>query len=230
MKKSDQDQYYLDVEGDSFFNRNTYDFDQLPEKKKEFIDYFIKDLIGEKIDNILEIGCHIGDLLDYSVTALNAKQGWGIEPSHQAIIEGNKRFSHQCNLIHGVIGNSALLDNVPKCELVIVNDVFCWISRETILQSITNIDSIITESGYLLIRDFLPDRRLRNRNHHITDAEIYCHKILGSHTAIFCQTGNYQIISSKVFTDNSSTLSKTKEYDSIENRWMDTLLQKKWID
>ena len=233
MKKPNQDQYYLDVEADNFFKRNPYDFERLSEKKREFLDFFMKDLKGAHLRNILEIGCHIGDLLNYAVNAFNAEKGWGIEPSRNAILEGNKRFSDRCNLFHGVIGDSDLVQRIPICELVIVNDVFCWISRETILQSIANIDSVIAESGYLLIRDFLPDRHLRNQNHHITDVEVFCHKITGSHSGLFTQTGNYQVISSQIFTDNSNKLSKTQQNGitaSTENRWLDILLQKQWIE
>ena len=79
MKMSKQDKYYLDVEADAFFERNRYDFSVLPEKKMRFMEYFITFLAKENISNILEIGCHIGDLLNYTVAAVGASAGCGID-------------------------------------------------------------------------------------------------------------------------------------------------------
>lgn len=121
-----------------------------------------------------------------------------------------------------------VFDNIPACDLVIVNDVFCWISRESILRSVANIDEHIRDSGYLIIRDFLPSSFIRNQNRHVNDQEVFCHKIIGSHAEIFKQIGNYQVLASRVFSDVQLSLTETHEYGVSENRWIDILLHKTW--
>ena len=227
MKNKNQDNYYLNKEADDFFERNRYNFSKLPEKKKALIDQFHTQISNFKIDNILEIGCHIGDLLNYSVDLFNSKKGYGIEPSSSAVNEGKKRFS-KCNLIEGIACDDSVFKEIPECDLTIVNDVFCWVSRQTIFRTIANIDEHVKENGLLIIRDFYPNINVRNQNKHIKDQDVFCHKIKGSHVDLFLQSGNYQLISAKVFTDNENILSKIKEFSSLENRWIDVLLQKKW--
>lgn len=229
MKTTEQDQYYLDVEANAFFERNKYDFTQLPDKKRKLIEQFLPALKKNKIKNILELGCHIGDLLNYTVAELGANRGHGIEPSSRSVQIGKESFKDKCDIHVGIAANHVLMESIPRCELIVVNDVFCWISRDSILQSIANIDGRLNDGGYIIIRDFLPDQRLRNLNHHAVNNSIYCYKILGSHASLFTQTGNYQVMQSRVFIDGSQELSKTNEYDFTQNRWIDVLLKKGWV-
>jgi SAM-dependent methyltransferase len=223
-----QDLVYLEQEADNYFIRNEYDFDNLIDRKKNLIDNFSEYLGSQDIDTILEIGCHIGDLLNYCVESFNSNHGYGVEPSIKAIEEGRKRFAKNCSLFHGLVGNDKTMEDIPSCDLVIVNDVFCWISRESIFRSIANIDEHLNSGGHLIIRDFLPPKKIRNQNKHLSDQEVFCHKIVGSHAELFKQTGNYQVISSKIFTDSDLDLTMTKEYDLSENTWVDILLKKTW--
>jgi hypothetical protein len=225
--KNHQDNYYFDKEANDFFDRNQYDFSKLPEKKQHLVDKFHSQLRNYKIDNILEIGCHIGDLLNYSVNILNSEKGYGIEPSSKAVLEGKIRFP-KCNFVNSIACDDSAFNEIPKCDLVIVNDVFCWVSRETIFKTVANIDHHIKEEGHIIIRDFYPNTNVRNKNKHINDQDVYCHKIIGSHSELFLKSGNYQLISSSVFTDSDFNLSKTREFSLFENRWIDVLLQKKW--
>jgi len=231
---TNQDKVYLDKEANDFFNRGKYDFNNLPDWKRELIDNFSDYLNDKEISNVLEIGCHIGDLLDYSVKTFNANKGYGIEPSSDAVEEGKKRFSQKCHFMRGIAAQDEIFENIPACDLVIINDVFSWISRASILRSVANIDEHISDNGYLIIRDYVPNHFIRNQNRHVEDHEVYCHKIIGSHAEIFKQIGNYQVLSSRVFTDLNLKRSITRsatfspEYSPSENRWMDILLQKKW--
>ena len=229
-----QDDVYLDKEADDFFKRNKYNFNELPYWKQELIDNSADYLHDKAIANVLEIGCHIGDLLDYSVKKFDASQGYGVEPSGEAVKEGKKRFSQTCQFVRGVAADDEVFKNIPTCDLVIVNDVFSWISRSSILRSAANIDQHINDGGFLIIRDYVPNSFIRNRNRHVDDHEVFCHKIIGSHSEIFTQTGNYQLLSSRVFIGSPSNgiasrnATFSPEYKPSENRWMDILLQKRW--
>ena len=166
-------------------------------------------------------------MLNYSITKFKADKGFGIEPSKEAITEGEKRFE-KCSFYNTVTSEMDNFKDIPKCDLVIVNDVFCWMSRETIFKSLANIDNKINDNGFIIIRDFYPNFKIRNKNKHVNDSDVYCHKIVGSHVNLFLQIGCYQLINSQVFIDDNFNLSLPNKYDYSENRWIDALLKKTW--
>lgn len=226
MTKSEQEKYYLEVEADAFFSRNHYDFDSLPPYKQSLLGFLADDADSLSFDYVLEIGCHIGDLLAAVVRVGEAKRGYGIEPSAMAVAEGQRRFSETCTIARGTCAESSLFEDIPESDLVIVNDVFCWMSREGLLTSIRNIDSRVKIGGYLLIRDFFPDKKIKNQNKHAGDKPIFCHKIPGSHSSIFEATGMYEVVKARIFSDESFELSTQNELGWLENRWRDVLLRK----
>ena len=226
MSNSEQEKYYLDVEADAFFNRNLYDFDTLPLYKESLLNFLISENESWQLDNVLEIGCHIGDLLAAVVRIAGSQRGYGIEPSAMAVAEGQSRFSESCTIVRGTAADTETFGDIPAVDLAIVNDVFCWMSRESLMTSIRNIDNQIRIGGLLLIRDFYPDQKVRNRNKHAGDEPIYCHKIPGSHSAIFETTGMYEVVKSRIFSDGSFRLSRDNDLGWLENRWRDVLLKK----
>ncbi|MDC1160476.1 class I SAM-dependent methyltransferase [Luminiphilus sp.] len=226
MSSSDQEEYYLNVEADAFFKRNPYDFETLPTYKESLLEFLVSENDSLQLANVLEIGCHIGDLLAAVVNIAGSERGYGIEPSALAVAEGLNRFSESCNFIRGTAADTEKFEEIPLVDLAIVNDVFCWMSRESLMTSIRNIDNQIRIGGLLLIRDFYPDRKVRNRNKHAGDEPIYCHKILGSHSAIFEATGMYEVVKSRIFSDRSFSLSRANDLGWLENRWRDVLLKK----
>ena len=219
-----QDDVYKMIEADQFFDRNQYDFNQLPLKKRSLLDNHFQFIESTKVNSVLEIGCHIGDLLNYTGQRCNSKILYGIEPSEKAIKVGKKMFP-DCNFINGVLADESI-SKLPKFDLTILNDVFCWISRDTLFDSIANIDRTLNIGGMFLLRDFLPDRFIENRNKHVEAHEVLCFKIPGSHGNIFLNSGKYKLISSKVFMGNELGLSKERFGDQLEDRWIEMLLVK----
>jgi len=219
-----QDDVYKKIEADQFFERNAYDFNILPEKKKSLIDYHFKVLNTGTNNAVLEIGCHIGDLLHYAGEKFGSSRRVGIEPSKKAVEHGKKIF-HKNHYITGVIADKLEIDFKPV-DLIIINDVFCWISRETLFLSLTNIDKVLKIGGKILLRDFLPNGFVANRNKHVTDHQVFCYKVIGSHGQIFVDSGKYKLLSSRVFMGDELSLSKETYSDDLEDRWVDMLLLK----
>jgi len=219
-----QDDVYKTIEADQFFDRNQYDYDQLPIKKRSLIDSHREILMNEKIDAIFEAGCHIGDLLNYAKETFDASAAFGVEPSRKAVELGKHKFPG-LTLLNGVIADQ-VVTTLPQVDLVIVNDVFCWISRETIFNSIANLDQVLSLGGRLLIRDFLPDKFTENRNKHVLDHEVFCYKVPGSHGKIFIDSGKYKLASSRVFMGSELSLSKQTYADCLEDRWVEMVLTK----
>ena len=228
MKESKQDQYYLDIEADSFFRRNQQkliSLDELRPYKRKVLDFI--DNAGVQPGRVLEYGCNYGDLLNYYATKMQATC-YGVEPSAEAVAFGSKNFP-DVHLLRGTIANNAINEddsNIGSFDLVIIDDVLCWVSRETLFQSLANIDQMITEGGALYIREFYPLENTRNRNHHVTDEEIWCYKPAAPHCAMFVASGMYQIVSQRVFMDFNDSWRESTNNSIFESRWMETLLRK----
>ncbi len=182
-----QDEYYLNKEGDDFFTRN-YEGKEvvtLRPNKVTILDCILKSNI--EFNSVIEFGCNYGDLLNYFFEKMSIK-AVGVEASNKAIEQGRKLYGNNIELHHGIISDNTISNdsnNDALFDLAIVDDVFSWVSRNSILQSIANVDRSIKDGGFLFIRDFKPHKFTKNRNHHITDSEVYnfvqiiLHTILG---------------------------------------------------
>lgn len=224
MTSSPQDQFYVDVEADAFFDRNQGSIDAraLRAKKRTIVDQL--DAAGLTPRRVLELGCNYGDLLH--LYAQKDAECHGVEPSRKALDFGRSSFDSGVALHHGTIAENPVSAD-PKYDryfdLVVVDDVLCWVSRETLFHSIRNIDNAIGEGGFLFLREFFPLKNTRNRNHHVQGEEIYCYKPAGPHVAMFLASGMYAIVSQRVTLDDQDAWAEGKPFES---RWSDTLLRK----
>jgi len=224
-----QDDYYLKKEGDDFFDRN-FEGKKVPdlrENKRTILDFILNANI--EFNSVIEFGCNYGDLLNY----LSTKKGCkcvGVEASKKAVDFGMSLYGDNIGLYHGIIGDNEISNdksNNEKFDLAIVDDVFSWVSRESILDSISNVDRSIKDGGFIFIRDFKPHKFTKNRNHHITDSEVYNFKVIGSHLQIFLSTGMYEIVSESIYYDKSLSVGYFCD-NPFNYRWSDVILQKKY--
>lgn len=233
MKESKQDDYYLKIEGNSYFQRNFKDkpIPELRTNKKLIFDEIKESKI--KFERVLEYGGNYGDLLNYLKVNENIKEVVCVDASKDALDFGKQNFGESIKFVHGTISNNEINDN-PNFQnyfdLVVVDDVFGWISRETLLQSISNIDNVLADGGYLFIRDFFPDKLLKNQNHHIKDGFVYNFKVPSSHARIFLDTGIYEIEWQKVFFDNIGMSTDYKSDHRFIYRWTDIILKKSYTE
>ena len=178
---------FISGEADAMFIRNK---DSLQNK------YLSDDLLLRLIDlyNIKpKSACEVGGGSGVRVGKLagNAqkKNFWCVDPSAQAIKEGQKRFPN----VNFMQATAATMELKRQFELVIVNFVFMYIDRSLLFKSIAKIDEICVDGGYLIIGDFLPlDNQIKVRYHHIHDHEVYIHK--QNYAKIFTTSGTYKEI------------------------------------
>ena len=111
-------------------------------------------------------------------------------------------------------------------DIIVIDDVLSWVSRETIFKSFANIDYLLKNEGLLFLRDFYPNENLKNRNHHAADRQIYNYKVNKSHAEILIASGNYEIESQVVFYDNIGMSTSYKADNKYIYRWIDTILIK----
>ena len=181
----------------------------------------------ERPQRVLEFGCNFGDLLAYYARQ-GALECYGVEASAAAKNFGNSLYQGAISIHHGTVADNPVcedLGNEGRFDLVIIDDVFGWISRETLFQSISNIDKMVADDGVIFIRDFLPNKRVRNRNHHIKDSDVFNYKVPGSHASIFLASGVYETEFQVSFFDGLGISTSYKCDNPFNYRWTDVVLK-----
>jgi SAM-dependent methyltransferase len=232
MKTSSQDLHYLTVESDAFHERNhgAADPSRLRDHKREILAHLNK--AGVKPKRMLEFGCAYGDLLNH-YAAEHGTDAFGIEPSAKAVELGNRSYPGKMKLIQGTIADnpvSADEANNGSFDLVIVDDVFCWVSRETLFQSIANIDALLADNGFLYIKEFLPLHQSRNPNHHVSELDVFCYKPRGPHMAMFTASGVYEVVYQEITLDAGDGWVQRQGKPPFESRWSNVVLRKSLND
>lgn len=227
-----QDRRYLEGEGDDFFRRNFAGAD--PAVLRPLKAAIASELAEAGVEprRMLEFGCNYGDLLHHYAATTGA-ECYGVEPSAEAIAFGRRAYGERIELVRGTIASHPLRDDPAlrhAFDLVVVDDVFCWVARETLFQSIASIDDALAEGGVLFVREFLPLRNQRNRNHHIPDEAVYCYKASASHARIFSASGIYEVLWQKTWIDRGDAWVQRVGRDPFESRWCDTILRKSYSD
>lgn len=232
MKDSSQDRHYLETEADAFFERNSAGIDPTVLRPKKRAIAAALDRCALRPRRVLEYGCHIGDLLLH-LTETTGAECWGVEPSTKAVERGQQAFGDRVQLRQGTIADNPVnADSAASgsFDVVIVDDVFCWVSRETIFQSMANIDDMLADGGHLYIREFAPLRSSRNRNHHVQGAEVFCYKPAGLHYRMFTAPGTYAVVWQEVWIDRDDPWVQQAEGRLFESRWSDVILRKSSSD
>ncbi len=227
---STQDEEYLEHEADAFFERNHADAatDRLRRKKREIVEAVAS--CGIEPRRVLEYGCNYGDLLDYYATR-GAERCVGVEPSAKAVEFGRDAYGDSIELHRGTIAENPVRDDAMFggfFDLVVVDDVFCWVSRETIFASVANIDRALADGGHLFIREFLPPQSVRNVNRHVAGDRVYCYKPARTHASMFLGAGSYEVVWRRVWIDADDAWVKERGASALESRWQDVLLEKSW--
>lgn len=228
MKSSSQDRAYLQHEADAFFERNAQGADPatLRPKKRTILAAFEESGLVPR--RVLEYGCNYGDLLNHLATVHGAVCH-GVEPSARAVELGRTAYGDALTLHQGTVADNPVNadpESTGAFDLVVIDDVFCWVSRETLFQSVANVDDALADGGFLFIREFLPLRDTRNRNHHVADGDVHCYKPAATHARMFTASGVYTPVWQKVTLDAEDAWARDRAGDPFESRWVDTLLRK----
>jgi SAM-dependent methyltransferase len=234
MKNSKQDDYYFKTEGNSFFKRKNFKDKKVPELRptKQIIYDEIKQS-KIKFNRVLEYGGNYGDLLNYLKKNENIDEAMCVDASNEALEFGKQNYGDLIKFSHGTIAHNQINDD-PNFQnffdLIIIDDVFGWVSRETLFQSISNIDNVLADGGFLFIRDFYPDKRIKNQNHHVHEGFVYNYKVPNSHASLFLTSGIYEIEWQKIFFDDIGMSTDYKSNEPFIYRWTDIILKKSYSE
>ncbi|MBT7623275.1 MAG: class I SAM-dependent methyltransferase [Flavobacteriaceae bacterium] len=139
---------FLNQEGDQWFKRNKPFFSKNSHSIAECILPFINDE-----NKILEVGSSDGTKLNYISQKLSnfSLDLYGVDPSKEAIKSGNSEFP-ELKLSIGTSDHLEFTNNF--FDLIIIGSCFYLIDRELIYKTISEIDRLLKEGGYLVITDF----------------------------------------------------------------------------
>jgi SAM-dependent methyltransferase len=181
-----QDSLFSDYEGDRWFERNCRAlnaFDPSADLPLKLIS-----LYGLTPERVLEIGAANGFRLA-AIHKRTSAEAVALEPSAQAVLNGKASFPF-ITFIRGTASAVPLRDSF---DLVIVNFVFHWIDRRSLLRAVAEVDRLVSDGGYLLIGDFHPANQLQVRYHHLKTEEVFTYK--QNYAATFLASGLYHPVS-----------------------------------
>lgn len=214
-----QDSIFYNGEGDRWFRRNKIALDK-PDRIKN--DIPLKILEQNKFEiqpkKILEIGCSHGWRLEELRNRWDA-QCTGVDPSEEALQEGASKYP-QIKFLRGLVSQLPIIES-EQFDLVIVNFVFHWISRASLLQSLAEADRVVKDGGYLLIGDFYPDAPTLRPYHHLPNESVYTFK--QDYSLVFTASNLYQVVNQAEFDHDSNII---RDDSRPENRGRCTLLKK----
>src|SRR5215467_15150860 len=195
-----QDEIFLQSEGDRWLARNKAAI-SIPE-------YAIHDHVIQIVTtmnlaprNVLEIGASNGWRLNEIARRFGSRVT-AVEPSSDAIKDGQARFP-SVQFLRGA-ASELPLDAEARFDLVIINFVFHWIDRSTLLRSVAEIDRVLPDGGFVLIGDFYPSLPQRVRYHHLLDQDVWTYK--QNYGDIFLASNLYEMIASYSFDHTTSAL------------------------
>jgi ubiquinone/menaquinone biosynthesis C-methylase UbiE len=207
-----QDIIFSEGEGDAWFERNRGFYQQ---ERDPVLNFLSSQPIEPRA--ILEIGASRGDRLAVLRNRYHAAVT-AVEPSSEAVADGRNHFPE----IEFFIATAKLLPLPDEgFDFVIVNFVFHWIDRKSLLSSAAEIDRVLKPNGHLLIGDFAPFSPKKSRYHHRPDLEMYTYK--QDYPALFLTTAGYRLLAQQVL--DHRTLKPSAEIPERE-RFSITLLQK----
>lgn len=167
---------------------------------------------------MLEIGTSNGAKLEQICSLLDAK-GQGIDPSKQAVDEGNLRLSGKD--IHLQVGTAAKLP-FPNLSFDFVYFGFCLylLDRQDLLAAVAEANRVLRSGGFLAITDFDPIHRHKRPYHHKDG--VFSFK--QDYSRPFIESGLYYLVSKNSFSHRQSF------FDTDGNERVSTTLLFKEVD
>jgi SAM-dependent methyltransferase len=188
-----QDEVFLQSEGDRWLARN-----KAAILNAEFStnDHVIRTMTMMNLapQCVLEIGASNGWRL-HEIARRFGCRVTAVEPSREAIQDGQGRFP-SVQFLRGT-ASELPCDGQARFDLVIINFVFHWVDRSTLLRSVAEIDRVLSDGGFLLIGDFYPSLPQRVRYHHLPDQDVWTYK--QNYGDIFLSSNLYEMIASYSF-------------------------------
>jgi ubiquinone/menaquinone biosynthesis C-methylase UbiE len=208
---------FLKGEGDAWFKRNEAVFGKhlLSDSALLLVKKF-----SLRPKKVLDVGCSNGWRLDL-IRSRYGSTCVGLEPSKKALRDGKKRFPK----IRFVRGTASSIPLKETFDLVIVNFVLHWVSRDQLMRSLAEIDRMVIDGGHLLVCDHYPNKPLRTKYHHLPKANVWTYK--AAYADMFEATALYRKEAQVIFRDSDH---KHLKKPAIDDRGNAVLMKKSYCD
>lgn len=167
-----QDDIFAGGEGDRWFLRNREGLTNEAAVSSDMV-LRLLDVSGVRPSRVLEIGASNGYRLDRLRAAFDCEVT-AVEPSSAAIEDGRRRYPSV--VFRQGVASALPIEGDGTFDLVIVNFVFHWMDRSTLLRSVAEIDRMVAGGGFLVVGDFFPPYPMRVAYHHLPDREVWTYK------------------------------------------------------
>ena len=143
--------------------------------------------------NILEIGCSYGYNLAKFCESFSC-QCYGIEPSKEAVEDGNRRYKDlPIQLTQGT--GDLLPYEAESMDVVIMGFCMLWMERKDILQAYAQADRVLKTNGIMMVYDF--DAKMPYLRDNIHNREVFTYKM--DYAQPFMAFPNYYLMDKTVF-------------------------------
>jgi len=167
-----QDDIFLQSEGNAWFKRNRKGLDSQIRDYSSWIISQLRDL--NEIKSVCDLGGANGHLLARLSEQFSTEcQFYCVDSSQDALDDGKQRYP-TIHFQHGTLNDIPVKNTT--FDFVIVSFVLHWVDRRSLAKTISEIDRLVTDGGYLLLGDFLPDFQQRRIYHHYKDSLVYTYK------------------------------------------------------
>lgn len=193
-----QDDIFKKDEGDRWYDRNKNYLDS--QDSSDSIPHDVLSLrnwlmpFRGKIRRILEIGCSNGKKLEVLCQMLDAS-GAGIEPSSQAVNDGNQRMQGVPACL--ICGTAETLPfESHSFDLVYFGFCLYLLDRSTLLQALAEADRVLRKGGFLAVTDFDPG--VMHKRPYVHRPGVFSYK--QDYTKIYTESGLYYLASKAAFS------------------------------
>lgn len=192
---------FLETEGDYYYRRNK---EVLTDGTVGLDVHFYTSFLQNEVENIdkntiiVEIGASNGRNLNYFHQKLDCSV-FGIEPSSEAVVEGNDNFFESNDVLVKGTSDSLPYDD-ESVDIVMFGFSLFWVGRNYLFRSISEADRILKTGGYLFITDFDTKNPYKRVNIHNKDA--YTYKM--NYASLFLSNPQYFLIAKKNYTHDTN--------------------------
>lgn len=185
MERPFQQDFFLNGEGDSYFERNKHAYvEALSDSwNKEVATYL------ENGNSVLEIGCsgawRLGAIEHF---ATGHCQFSGVDPSSEAVEMGRLTFPH----FDIRVGTASETGFSTPFDVVILGFCLYLCDRSKIFQISHHVDNLLTDGGVLAIHDFDPPFPMKLR---YRDSQLWSYKM--NYSSIFLANPSYYLLTKK---------------------------------
>jgi len=203
-----QSKIFVETEGDAYYLRNKSALARNDQ-------FFCEDLLCQtlapfqaEVKQILEIGCATGQKVQYLCQHFNAS-GVGVDPSAQAVADGNQRLSTAGtqNVLLQVSTANSLPFEKHRFDLVYFGFCLYLVDRDDLFSAIAEADRVLRPGGFLAIVDFDPAQRHKRPYHHREG--VFSYKQQYAH--LFTASGHYYLVSKHSISHRGHHFSKDSD-------------------